>query len=98
MEREMISGAPRVVVDGGDQGGKVRKFFFVAQEAHELDSAEFTVSVEVTVQQVCLKHTTSLVGDGRAYAQAGDAGQGLRCQTVDANDVRSEERRVGKSV
>src|SRR5690606_4864558 len=87
MESEMISGTPRVVVDGGDQGGKVGKLFFVAQEAHEFDSSEFTVSVNVTVEQVCFEHPAAGVGDRGAHAQTGHTGQGLVVQTVHLDDV-----------
>src|SRR5690606_564885 len=95
MEGEMISGAPRVVVDGGDQSGKVWKMLFVPQEADELDSAQFTVSVDIAVQQVCLKHPTALLRDGGAYPEAGYAGQWRLRQAVHFHDVHSVAQGAG---
>src|SRR5690606_269705 len=88
MEGEMISGAPRVFIYRGDQCGKVRKFFFVPQEADEFNRAEFTVCVDVAVQQVGFQHTAALLCDSWSHSQAGHSGQGsIRVQAVDSHDI-----------
>ena len=95
MEGEMISGAPRVVVNGGDQGRKVWKFLFIAQEADEFNSAEFTVSVDVAIQQVCFEHAPPLFGDGGAHAQTGHTGQRAIGQAMCAHNINSIAQRTG---
>src|SRR5690606_17731402 len=87
MEGEMISGAPRIVVNRGDQGGKVWKFLFVAQEAQEFDRTEFTVSVDIAVQEVRFEDAPPLLGDGGSDSQAGHAGQWPVGEAMNAHHV-----------
>lgn len=75
MEGEMISGAPRVVINGGNQCRKVWKFFFVPQEAEKFNRTEFTVCVDLAVQQMGFQHASALLSNGWAYTQAGHAWQ-----------------------
>src|SRR5690606_222235 len=94
MEGEMISGAPRVVINGGDQCRKVRKLFFVPQEADEFNSAEFTVCVDVTVQQMGFKHAAPKLSDGRAHPQTRHAGQRGVSKSMSAHNVDAITQRA----
>src|SRR5690554_1826009 len=88
MEGEMISGAPRVVIYRCDQCGKVRKFFFVPQEADEFYRAEFTVCVDIAVQQVRFQYTTPPLRDGGTHPQTGDPRQrAVRAQAMYPHDI-----------
>lgn len=78
MARKVGSRMLGIGVHGGGKCRQIRKLFFVPQVLQEFDAHEFTVSVDIGIEDVGLKQDSAVVFDGRANAKAGNTGEGLR--------------------
>src|SRR5690606_36878168 len=94
MEGKIVASALRIVLDGCDQGRKVRKFFFVPQVLKELNSRQFTVWVDLAIEQMHFEHEPTGLCHGGPHAQAGYAGQWIGSLAVRANDVNARSQRA----
>jgi hypothetical protein len=77
MARKVGSRMLGIGVHGGGKSRQIGKFFFVPQVLQEFDAHEFTVSVNIGVEDVCLKQDSAVVFDSRAHAKASNSGKGL---------------------
>src|SRR5690606_32929608 len=56
------------------------------------DLREFTVCIDMPVQQVDLEHDASRIGNRGPDPQAGHAVQGMVCQAVRADEINTRSR------
>jgi hypothetical protein len=62
---------------GGSQGWEIRKLLFIAKMFEKLNANEFTVRVNIDIEQMGLEQDAAIVFDRGSHAKTGNPRQGF---------------------